>query len=130
MTIKSDLEKAYQKKVIKLTENVVKKTVIDIDRELVLQTPVDTGRAQSNWLPSIGTPRSDTIEIGGAPSAAETIKSYKINQTAFIANNLPYIQRLNEGYSSQQATPSWVDGIVMANKARMKQAIKAVKGGL
>ena len=130
MSVRSDLDRAYEKKVVQLTEAATVKTVIDIDRELVEQTPVDTGRARSNWLPSIGTPRNDVVGIDGAPDTTAVMANYKLGDTAFIANNLPYIQRLNDGYSSQQATPSWVDATVLKYSNKLKQTIAGVKRGL
>lgn len=130
MSVQSDLDKAYQKKVIGLTESVVRKTAFDIDRELVQQTPVDTGRARSNWLPSINTPRNDTVETGQKPDILPITASYKINETIFIANNLPYIQRLNNGWSGQNPTPSWVEATVAKYRNQMKKAIKAISNGL
>ena len=130
MTVKSDLEKAYQKKVIQLTQEVVKKTAFDIDKEIVEQTPVDTGRARSNWLPSINSPRTDEVDAGQKPDIAPIISGYTINDTIFIANNLPYIERLNNGWSQQNTTPSWVEATVAKYKNRMKQAIAEVSRGL
>lgn len=130
MTVQSDLDRAYQKKVVQLTEAVVRKTALGIDAEIVAQTPVDTGRARSNWLPSINTPRNDTVEIGQKPEMVSVAAGYKLDDTIFIANNLPYIERLNNGWSGQQPTPSWVEATVLKYKNSMKQAIRAIKNGL
>ena len=130
MTVKQDLDRAYKKKVVELTEKVVRKTAFDIDADIVLQTPVDTGRAESNWLPSLNTPRTDTVEAGQKPDITPITNAYRLNDTIFITNNLPYIERLNNGWSGQQPTPSWVEGTVKKYKARMKQAIAEVSRGL
>jgi hypothetical protein len=130
MTVKQDLDRAYKKKVVELTEKVVRKTAFDIDNEIVAQTPVDTGRARANWLPSLSTPRTDTVEAGQKPDITPITNAYRLNDTIFITNNLPYIERLNNGWSGQQPTPSWVEGTVKKYKARMKQAIAEVSRGL
>lgn len=130
MSVKSDLDKAFERKVVRLTEEVTRKTAFDIDSDLVLQTPRDTGRAASNWLPSLNTPRNDTVEAGQKPDITPITSAYKLNDTIFIANNLLYIERLNNGWSGQQPTPSWVEGTVLKHKSRMKQAIAEVKRGL
>lgn len=130
MSVKSDLDRAYQKKVVALTEAVVRKTAIGIDSEIVAQTPVDTGRARSNWLPSINSPRNDTVEIGQKPEIISVATGYKLDDTIFIANNLPYIERLNNGWSQQNPTPSWVEATVLKYKNSMKQTIKAISNGL
>lgn len=85
---------------------------LDIDSRLVLATPVKDGRARSNWLASIGSPRRDQVEIR---STEETIaEAVGVVDKApqfpliYISNNLPYIQRLNEG-SSKQAPAAFVE---------------------
>lgn len=90
---------------------------LDIDQRLVLATPVDTGRARSNWLASIGTPRRDQVE---PRSAEETIvEAVGVVDKApqfpliYLSNNLPYIQRLNDG-SSKQAPAAFVDTAIDA----------------
>lgn len=130
MSVKSDLDRAFKRKVIGLTEKVVRKTAFDIDNDLVQQTPVDTGRARSNWLPSLNLPRNDTVEANAKPPIEPVLSGYKIGDTIFIANNLPYIERLNNGWSKQNVTPSWVEATVQKYKRRMKQAIAEVKRGL
>lgn len=130
MSVQSDLDRAYKKKVVGLTEAVTRKTAFDIDAELVQQTPVDTGRARSNWLPSINTPRNDMVEAGQKPDILPVTSGYKIDDKIYIANNLPYIQRLNNGWSGQNPTPSWVEATVAKYRSQMKRAIKAISNGL
>lgn len=108
----------------------VRASAIVIDREVVMTTPVDTGRARSNWLVSLGSPKSGTREpyapgdsgnSGPANAAlqmqdaAATIGQYRIGQTIFITNNLPYIQRLNDGWSAQ-APAGFVEQAVQAGR--------------
>jgi hypothetical protein len=118
------MDKAYQKKVVKNQEATVVKTALNIISDLSLQTPVRTGRARSNWLPSVGVPRTETTEqTGGAPFP--NFSGYKLGLKIFIANNLPYIRRLNEGWS-KQAPSAFVDRIVQVNTLRAK----SVNGGI
>lgn len=92
------------------------KTAQTIVADLAYKTPVDTSKALSNWIVTLGTPATQDIkphfpgEYGSTQnaSAQETIsrakavlKNKKPGQSIFIANNLPYIKRLNEGYSRQ-----------------------------
>lgn len=86
------------KQVIKLAGSIL--------QTLVLATPVDTGRARSEWQVSLGEPIED--EVGSIRSPQQTIddgkevlKDRQPNGTIYIANNVPYIQRLNEGWSAQ-----------------------------
>lgn len=109
------------------TAELLKKTAKVINQTVVLATPVDTGRARSNWLVSIDSPRNETIEtLGKDPSAAinegnTVIETYtKDNKAIYISNNLPYIGRLNEGYSAQ-APAAFVEQAVIA-------AVNAIEG--
>jgi len=130
MTVRTDLNKAYERKVIGVIKEVVRKTAFNIDTDLVNMTPVDTGRAESNWLPSVNIPRGDTVGVGGKTAISPIIANVGIDDTIYIANNLPYIQRLNSGWSSQNTTPSWVEAAVQKNSAHMKRVIKEVTHGL
>ena len=131
MDIQKQIERAIQKKVIETAEKVTRKVIADIDNDLVSQTPVDTGRAQNNWLPSINTPRNDTISAE-APrqQALDIVGRLNFGETFYITNNLPYIRRLNDGYSKQQATPSWVEATVQRNARKGNEVIREVVSGL
>lgn len=100
------------------TQEMMKRVALDIDSALVLTTPVDTGRARSNWQVSIGKTALGTVDtlmssseaIGNAK--AELSKLKDSDDKIHITNNLPYIQRLNEGWSPQQPA-GFVDQAVM-----------------
>ena len=74
-------------------------------------TPVDTGWASSNWLPTLN--RQVTAPTGSktAVSTAESdqgllaLKSFKYRPDAviYVTNNVPYITELDRGYSRQQS---------------------------
>lgn len=89
---------------------------LDLFGRLIRTTPVDTGRARANWQVSNGQPPAGEIEFeGGASREAngalalntaqqrETpeILAAKAPGRTWIANNLPYIERLNDGWSAQ-----------------------------
>jgi hypothetical protein len=90
------------------TQDMIKRVALDIDSALVLTTPVDTGRARSNWQVSIGKTAAGTIDQPASPSEtignakSELAKLRDSDSSVHITNNLPYIQRLNEGWSPQQ----------------------------
>lgn len=74
---------------------------------VVPRTPVDTGRARGNWYVGVTRPVRSTNPNRRAQEAitqgATKIESAQSVEfpTIFISNNLPYIGRLNEGYSDQ-----------------------------
>ena len=110
------------------TEKGVRKVVLAIDNALVSTTPVDTGRARSNWLPNFNGPAEGTTERTNAAAAkaevAAKVASYDVNLHASVhlTNNLPYIGKLNEG-SSEQQPAGFVRRAVLAGAA----AVKSVK---
>jgi hypothetical protein len=97
---------------------------IAVDQTVVLATPVDTGRARSNWLVQLDSPTNDTVEPAGVGEAATqpsidaakaTIKTYdcRANTAIHITNNLPYIEPLNNGHSAQ-APAGYVEQAIQA----------------
>ena len=107
--------RAIVKGLEKLTERVVTKITLDITANLIETTPVDTGWARANWVPAIGTPFEANLDeivptpqdaasaaLGQQAAIAGIVIVYKLSMGAvFIANNVPYILRLNEGSSAQ-----------------------------
>ncbi len=87
--------------------DVVAQTAIVIDQTVVLTTPVKTGRARANWLPSLDFPITEATEEtdkSGQATIAKgraIIQSRKPGQTVYISNNVHYIGLLNDGTSSQ-----------------------------
>jgi hypothetical protein len=88
----------------------VRKLGILVDQAVVSATPFDTGRAKSNWLMGVNTPPSGTNESDtdktGSYSIAQAkavVDGYPLNELPdlWIVNNLPYIGRLNDGWSAQ-----------------------------
>lgn len=122
---------ARGRKVEELTNKMVKRCALGIDQAVVLGTPVDTGRARSNWLASLGSGRSDEIEPyspipkgtdaskKGEGSNAQAailqargvIERRQPEQTIYLSNNVDYIGDLNRG-SSPQADPGYVQAAV------------------
>lgn len=108
----------YGKTIEEQTNRVVIEVAIDVAHNVIRSTPVDTGRARSNWVPKVGSPPSHTRnpfapgrhlgigENGNARAAltnAQTVFATRKpgGGALYLKNNLPYIARLNEGYSKQ-----------------------------
>ena len=99
----------------RLTERLVIKITLDVTANLLETgtahgTPVDTGWARANWVPSVGRrARSPEGAERNVPAAAAKqaagqaqVAGYKLERgRVFISNNVPYILRLNDGYSKQ-----------------------------
>lgn len=82
-------------------------TALNLLIGLVRTTPVDTGRAKGNWFVSTGAPNRSNDpnrRQGEAVSQGTRIITGAKEQeypTITLSNNLPYIQRLNDGHSAQ-----------------------------
>lgn len=115
-----------QAKLDALIERAAKALILEIGRELRKKgtgTPVDTGHARANWIPSVGMPNhTEDPGTGGALAAAgaAVIASFKLGQgKLYLSNVVPYIRRLNEGHSTQ-APPLFVESCVIRAMATVK----------
>ena len=114
----------------------VKAAARSVTKKVIEGTPVDTGKARSNWQVSLGSPRN-TVLTPYAPGrhlgkgeatnaaaafqkAAGTIAGRRRGQVVIIQNNVGYIGRLNKG-SSKQAPTNFVESAVFAG-------LKSVRG--
>ncbi len=115
----------------------VKKAAKVALEKIVRTTPHDTGKARANWVVSVtsGGPDTTTTEDtdydGDATIARESAKMDATKmlpgQAILISNSLPYIRRLNEGFS-QQAPAAFVERAVQAGIASIKQGARDVFG--
>jgi len=109
-----------------------RKVALAIDQNIVLATPVDTGRARSNWIVKSGAP---STSLGDAYIEGEEGSTAGANANAALAqaraaillhrvgpihitNNLPYIAVLNDG-SSDQAPKNFVENGVRTGTAQV-----------
>jgi hypothetical protein len=135
-----DLAEAMERKaasVEKAASDLAIKTAQTIVGDLAFKTPVDSSQALSNWIVTLESKSNEKIKphfpgLKGSTqkqSAAETInaakavlKNKKPGQKIFITNNLPYIRRLNNGYSGQ-APAGFVERAVLIGR-KMKRNFK------
>jgi hypothetical protein len=95
--------------------------------ELVMHTPIDTGRAKSNWIVGVNSlgagpiPAHDPGVLGSTfnenaqqaiADGAQEIARVTFRDTVNVTNNLDYIRKLNDG-SSQQAPAGFVEDAVV-----------------
>lgn len=132
------LKKTGQR-IVENADKAVRRTALAIDSAVVYSTPVDTGRARSNWQVGIDGPVEGTIEplrgvskghkstgtavaqtsIENAKAVIATYKGGTPTAAIHITNNLPYIGRLNEGWSAQ-APAGFVETAVREGIAHLK----------
>lgn len=113
---------------------------LDLMKRIVLRTPVDTGRARSGWDLTVGAPsdhlppatdvggekatpdmKFQNVFAGGAAGTFGLAGAASIDgiQAVYIVNNLPYIERLENGHSKQ--APS---GMVRLSMAEVEAEIE------
>lgn len=104
----------------KKVERTVRAVKLELFRSVILDTPVDTGRARGNWQATLDSPATEEIENESMSVALAGVAANlgKINDVSFLANNLPYIEELEDG-SSKQAPA----GMVRRNMARVQRLI-------
>jgi hypothetical protein len=101
----------------------VRKVCLQVLAGVVLKTPVDTGRARGNWQASVNAPSTvatdDKDKTGVVTiSAAKAAVDGAPGNVFWLANNLPYIERLEYGHSKQSP------------KGMVRLTIKEVKASL
>tara|TARA_R110000772_G_scaffold42835_3_gene99162 strand:+ start:1146 stop:1520 length:375 start_codon:yes stop_codon:yes gene_type:complete len=97
---------------------------INLLNGLTRVTPVDTGRARGNWFVGINkSNRSIDQERKAAQAIIDGVNDVQSSKALnypeiVLSNNLPYIERLNEGYSLQapkKFIESEIDRVVNAS---------------
>lgn len=98
-----------------------KSTMMAVSRRIITETPMDTGQAKLNWIPTVDRETNEVIDATGMTiSDAQSVaidKAQSVFMSAsnyknlILTNNLPYIQRLDNGWSQQQPNP-FIDRII------------------
>jgi hypothetical protein len=81
--------------------SVTRKTLIDLTEKIKKDTPRDTGRAAAGWLLTSDKPSEYVPPEGQYPLTTTNDPGPAGNWTWWIANNVEYIEPLEEGHSQQ-----------------------------
>ncbi len=87
--------------------DAVKTAALVINQVVILETPVKTGHARANWQVGLVAPITEEIDAEDKTGAATIarnntlIKAREKRVDIILSNNVPYINKLNEGSSSQ-----------------------------
>ena len=109
-------EKSLGQIAVRLERNLSKAArayTLQLVNNLVLRTPVDTGRARGSWVVSINQASFELPNLktkSGSRTinnAAGKLKNYKLGQVVYVQSNLEYMVPLNNG-TSQQAPAGFV----------------------
>ncbi len=100
----------------------LRKLYIKIYRNIILGTPVDTGRARANWFLTMS---SHSNEQTGS-SRLSMVKKLRpmpkivLDEKIYLTNNLPYINKLEYGHS-KQAPKGWVRSELVRAQAEIRK---------
>lgn len=118
-TFEMDLNKFLEKTKIKASTAVAKITM-EIFKDVVMATPVDTGRARANWMMAWNNADITTtvsFDPTGGKKQSEIQKFVMLNRppldkwNAFLTNSLDYIGKLEYGlYPVPSSTGKTKDG--------------------
>jgi hypothetical protein len=110
-------------------EDAIALIALDSLRGVVRKSPVDTGRFRGNWIVSKNAPNAKSSEVtdknGGQTitKGSGVIDTFKMDTDSriIIQNNLPYANRLENGWSKQAP-----NGMVALTVAEMQRKYRNV----
>lgn len=108
-------------------ETTVRRSTLQLFKAVVDLSPVDTGRFRGNWFPSHGLVLKEVHEGAKANdsySRLERVYEFPVGGIVFLTNNLPYAQRLENGWSKQ--APS---GMVRKSAIQFKRFVRQILRG-
>ncbi len=108
-------------------EDAARKAVLDMASQMILMSPVDTGRFRANWIADtkLNTTTTESTENSlGAVQAS--IKAWDMVGSMWVCNSLPYARRLEEGWS-KQAPAGMVGLTVQRYGAYLDEALRAAR---
>ncbi len=83
-------------------------------KNVILQTPADTGRARNGWILTVGAPsngvtRAPSRSGSGSLASLATMPNDLLGKSIYLTNATPYIQTLEYGrYPSPVQKGSWI----------------------
>lgn len=127
MSFASDIGR-FNKKFEKKSTLVFRGTFLALAGKVILRTPVDTGRARGNWQAQVNRPAKSVLDISdksgskaNSEARTESVKA-KLGDKLYLTNNLPYIEGLENGTSSQAP-----NGMVKVAVAEFDQVVRGQK---
>lgn len=95
-------------------DQLLRATVLETDSRLKQASPVDTGRFRASWQVGENAAPGGKVgpgDYGSAPGITRIgYGQEKVGNIYSVHNNLPYAERLAQGWSGQ-APAGWVQGI-------------------
>jgi len=123
MSFGGDLER-FRLKAGAMHEDIVRGVEIQLFSAVIMDSPVDTGRFRGNWQASTGVPLESELEAfdpqgtRAIGAMTEFVQGLRGARVTWLANNLPYAERLEYGWSRQAP-----QGMVRRNIARFQRIV-------
>lgn len=107
----------------------IRKATIGLFSSVVKSTPVDTGRARGNWQCTIANPANDQVEHtdkSGAGAISEIVATVpqKAGSIVWLANNVPYIRKLEYSPVGKGGSSQAPNGMVRINIQRFASMLR------
>ncbi|GAA4652080.1 hypothetical protein GCM10023116_43640 [Kistimonas scapharcae] len=121
----SSVVSSFRSDSIRKAGEVRKAATIELFRGVIMDTPVDEGRARGNWQATTENPATGQLDIydedgrGTVAVATSVVTGSGDDQTLWLSNNLPYILGLEYGRSDQAP-----QGMVRRNMARVANNLR------
>lgn len=115
---------AFCEKAKKNPETVMRNVSLKLFSAIIKASPVDTGRFRNNWNAAGSVPDLKVTEEADktGTKALAAVTEFTLNYAQWtditLANNLPYAEKLEYGFSKQAPT-----GIVRVNVLRFQQLL-------
>lgn len=105
----------------KTTNDNLKKIYFNGLSKIIIGTPVDSGRARSNWFLTTNIPSSSTTALSNRIENIDLPENV-LGKKIYLTNNLPYIESLEYGgYPNPVKNGTW-------NKKRGSFEIRSING--
>ena len=106
---------AFNVKAMAQSEAKIKKAFMGLSTDIIMDTPVLSGRLRNNWFPSVNEGTDKTTNYTGEKGVAATNRvsaiKFKLGDTLYLTNNLPYAKVVEFGeYPSPSKTGKTVGG--------------------
>ncbi|MBX0289721.1 hypothetical protein K3G63_04690 [Hymenobacter sp. HSC-4F20] len=121
-SVEDQIAAAMKAKVYNVQAGLMRETALRVAGNVSQATPVDEGTARANWNLSAETPDLSTSE-STTPQSYDDAQITGKEKMLYVSNGLPYIEKLNEG-SSTQAPANFVELGVMLSKRQAEAAAK------
>ena len=121
--------RSFTSKATTAHDKITRAATLELFSGVIKATPVDKGRARGGWATSVGAPapspdREDQIPKGqpGGEAFDEVFEKTPqgAGQVTYLSNNLPYIEELENGSSTQAP-----EGMVRKNMDRVQKMVDA-----